>query len=215
MKRIVDLVCAMALFLSSAAHAGQLIDFDNLVGLPAPAADNFQSQGVVFEDLGLADVSGVTYYSSGAGSSVVTLPNIGSLSTALGFSLAATVRFVDPGSGFPATTDFIEFDVFDTEVGTSGIVVTAYDVDDNVLHSQDYITPGATFFMVTLAIPEMHRLELESDPDGNGIDNFRFNDVLPLVSVPTTHPFAVVVLAAGLVLSAAWTLQSRVRRRSL
>ena len=117
-------------------------------------------------------------------------------------------------SGLPAATDFVEFDVFDTEVASTAIVVNAYDIEGNTVHSEVYVAPPSTVIQVTLSIPAIHRLVLESDEDGCSFDNLRFNDVVtPVVFLPTIQPLAMVLLAAGLVSSAMWRLRQKAGRR--
>ena len=203
LKRLAYPFLVALLWSSSAANAVQLVNFDSLTGTPLEAADAFQSQGVVFESLFVIDVSASAFYLTGPGSVTVTLPNVASLNT--GLSLIATARFVDPASGLPATTNHVEFDVFDTEVGTSGIVVTAFDIAGSVLFTENFITPPEQFFTVSVNVPGINRLVMVSDNDGNGVDNFRFNDVSGGPSVPVLQPVAmalITVLLFGCAVSA-------------
>jgi hypothetical protein len=97
--------------------------------------------------------------------------------------LSASVAFVDAATGCPATTEQIELDVFDTEIGSQLVKVTTYDLAGQQLGVLDLATPVATWMHVIVPGTGIHAMTIETDADGAGLDNLTFGSVAaPAVS---------------------------------
>lgn len=179
------------LFYQTTAHA-ILIDFDDLEASGGPTAitDQYQSLGVVFEDLFIVDESTNPFYTSGAGSSEVSLSNVGQINDENPFSLSVTAIF-------NGTTDFIQATFFDSEIGTQLIKMIAYDILGNIIDIVDVVTPAQQFSIVGISAAGIHKVVMETDSDGAGIDNFTFNSTQ---EIPEPTPISLFILCiAGLI----------------
>ncbi len=144
-------------------------------GGPVEVGDVFQADGVLFENLWVRDISDDPFHLTGAGSGVSTLPTAAGLNDEPPSVLMATVRFVDPSTGLPAGTGSIEFDAFDTEVGTTLVTVSAFGMNGLLLYEETFVTPPAQRLHVVIPVSCVGRIELSTDTDGADLDNLQWN----------------------------------------
>jgi len=163
------------------------IDFDDIdaTGGIVAITSQYQSQGVIFEDLyvynPIAYHPDATWYKPGGPWAVLYSPfNVGLIDDEDQLSLLITVTFKDPATGLPSVTDHVGALFFDSEVGTRLVKMTAYGLFGNVLDVIDVTTPAQTYAIVELNVPGIHRVTLETGSDGTAFDNLTFNDVQPI-----------------------------------
>ena len=116
--------CLLSLLLPVAVH-GATVDFDDFAvggSFGLVAADRYRADGVVFdsqiciEDVAVAEPFFVSAFTAGGGTS----PNFLVLATPIptcGGSLEIKGTIVLPGTSVPATTNSIQVDAFDANVG--------------------------------------------------------------------------------------------------
>ena len=143
--------------------------------------NQFQSLGVIFQDLWVIDVSSDPFFTSGAGVGNFSSPNMGVINDEPPFSLLVTATFLDPVSGLPGMVDQVQAVFSDVNVGTNLVKLTAFGFDGSVIDVVDVSTPAAQAQVVGFNHPGIHRLVLETDTDGSLFDDFTF-------STPTVVP---------------------------
>ncbi len=174
----------------------EIITFDSLdtTSGPVSVTDQFVSDGVIFEDLFVQDVSSGPFFATGPGAGNFSSPNVGIINDESPFSLTITATFIDPVTGLPGLTDQVEAVFFDSNVGTSLVKMTAFGPSGDVLGSIDVSTPPEQFATLGLSIVGINRVTLETDVDGTLFDNFVLGTVRP---VP--EPSSIVLFALGTV----------------
>ena len=115
------------------------IDFDDLdtSSGPVEVINQYQDQGVIFNNLYVNDIS-----SQPPGS--YTYPNAGIIDNEAPYSLSVSAEFTN-------TVDFVQADFSDWDIGTQLIRITAYDQYDNVLDSVTVVTPSQRYATVGIS----------------------------------------------------------------
>jgi hypothetical protein len=172
--------------------------------LPDPASvltDNFAAQGVVFGRAGISAGVAVIRSDSLAPSSGLT--SVAGLNAAgilpgspAGGALVGDIyfHFVAPGSSTPAAVDWVSFTTGDIGSDIDVFQIRTYDISGTLINSAD--VSGATRFPWSLALPGIHRVEVDFTGDfGYSLDDLDFGSV----AVPAPGAILLGTLGAGLV----------------
>jgi len=173
------IIISILLFTWQVSTYAVTINFDSLdaSGGPIAVTNQYESQGVVFQNLYALDISSNAFAWEEHGASS---PNVGVMNDNPPYNLTVTAIFV-------GITDSVEAMFFDTEVDSLLVEMTAYDILDNVLGTVIVNTPSEMVSTVGIYFPGTKKIIMETDSDGSGFDNFTFNDV-PIPTTPVYWP---------------------------
>lgn len=170
---------------SSGGQSLVTVHFDNLTqGVPVPVGSAYESLGVRFERL-VALPAGpnpafLPYWCFAPGSIPYSFPNVALLSSSPPFhSGSILVTFVQPGTGAPAVTDLVEWNMCDADVGTTLASVTLMDVFGSPLLVQSFVTPPTLTSHISLTTPGIASVLITTDQDDASMDDFAFHAVTP------------------------------------
>lgn len=194
MKWKVFIITILATSLLIGTTYAVTIDFDDIpgIGMDHFDGDRYLSQGVQLSSDGIG-LGWISYDVSGTSQEKYIYALSDGLYTRDG---NLSIDFVVPGTITPAITDYVSFDVIDSNAEYDSWVVRAYDINLILIAetSGDIASP-VTF---TSGTPIIHRVVFSPEEEySGGIDTLVFNT--PTEAAPVPEPGTMFLLGTGLI----------------
>ena len=180
-------IALLLLLACSTCRATTILNFDDLSisGCVTFPGDHYAVQGVLIDVFSLSESTSTVVCSNRSfGNCAVSQPNSIVVFDS-GLRGNTRMRFVDPTTGNPATTNTVSAMVGDCSGEQDRVVMTAYGLNGSVLDASTYQTQPTgdpDFGLVSISAPGIHRVEFFAAPGSSGadIDDFTFG---PLTTV--------------------------------
>jgi hypothetical protein len=174
-------VLTLALLACGVGQTTVLVNFDclNTSAGPVVVGSTYEAYGVRFEGL-FAASSGLPtpHWCTAQGAIPISSPNVGPITLVPPFGTTSILAvFIQPATGGAAVTDFVEWNMCDTEIGTTMVTVTLLNAYGLPLLVQSYTTPPQQTLQISHSIPGIAAVLMSTDRDGGSIDDFRFHAV--------------------------------------
>ena len=171
------------------SNSSDVLGIDNIL-FKGSNVNSVDTQGpIAFDEYPIGTVLTDEYKNNGVLFNNATLQDAWD-ATVVGVWENVTLNFVVPNTSIPATTDFLNVDVYDVDRGwDTAPYIKAYDINGVFLGQVQAIAQvnGGTWFQnLTVDFQGMHRLELYHEDEGaNGWDNFIFNTPQTFINTPS------------------------------
>ncbi|MCE9588991.1 MAG: hypothetical protein K8S99_00525 [Planctomycetes bacterium] len=201
----VVMTAALLLLATPGALRAAVIGFDGIdaTGGPVVITDLYRPQGAVFDYLAVQNIAAQTFYTTSPRIGLASQPNVAVLNDEAPLHLITTLTFVLPNTAIDGVVHgAVGAYLFDGNVGTLLVRMTAYNLYGQQLDLQEVQTPAAGFAYVQVTGHAIHTVTLEADTDGSTFDQLTFGQVIP---EPTS--------AATLLLCGPLLLRRQLRRR--